>query len=116
MTCTDANRGGPSRPAALFVLGLLLAGPALAEPPAERRAELRYLLRQDCGSCHGMTLKGGLGPALTPEALARRDLAALQATILLGRPGTAMPPWSDFITPAEAAWLARELKAGVGEE
>ena len=117
MTSTEANRGGPWRPAALIALGLLLAGPVpAAEPPPERQAELRYLLRQDCGSCHGMTLKGGLGPALTPEALAQRDLAALEATILHGRPGTAMPPWSDFITPAEAAWLARELKSGVGEK
>lgn len=129
MTCTEANRGGlrqgvarppagarRGRPAALFLL-LALAAPALAaEPPPQRQAELRYLLRQDCGSCHGMTLKGGLGPALTPEALAQRDLAALEATILHGRPGTAMPPWSDFITPAEAAWLARQLKSGVDEE
>ena len=113
MTSTDGKRGGPSWPAALISLGLLLAGPALAaEPPEERRAELRYLLRQDCGSCHGMRLTGGLGPALTPEALAGRSIAELRATILYGRPGTAMPPWADFLSDAEADWLARQLKSG----
>ena len=30
---------------------------------AQRSEELRNLLIQDCGSCHGITLKGGLGPA-----------------------------------------------------
>lgn len=88
--------------------------PALAaEPDAARQMELRHLLLQDCGSCHGLSLKGGLGPALLPELLANKPLEYLTATILHGRPGTPMPPWQPFLTPDEAAWMAKLLKKGV---
>ena len=40
-----------------------LAEPAAAEPADSRQAELTHLVKHDCGSCHGMTMKGGLGPA-----------------------------------------------------
>ena len=71
------------------------AAGARAEPTADRQGELLYRLRQDCGSCHGMTLKGGLGPALLPDALAARSENDLAAVILNGVLGTPMPPW-DF--------------------
>ena len=61
-----------------------------AEIGKEQQQELRYLVRQDCGSCHGMTLKGGLGPPLTPAALAGKPPELLLNSILLGRPGTAI--------------------------
>lgn len=80
------------------------------EIPAARRQALLNLLRQDCGSCHGMTLKGGLGPALLPENLAGKSDDLLVTTLLQGRPGTAMPPWNEFISPAEADWLIRQLR------
>lgn len=82
------------------------------QPSPERQAELRYLLAQDCGSCHGLTLKGGLGPALTPPALAGKPPEFLQLTILHGRPGTAMPPWRGILTEDEGRWLADRLLAG----
>lgn len=78
--------------------------------PPERAGELRHLLTQDCGSCHGLTLSGGLGPALKPENLEGKPVEFLAYTILNGRPGTAMPPWSSFFTESEGLWLARELK------
>lgn len=87
---------------------------AHAEIDAERRAELLDLLRQDCGSCHGLTLKGGLGPPLTPDALATRDAATLTAIILNGVPGTPMPPWTPILAPEEARWLVGILR-GVEE-
>jgi mono/diheme cytochrome c family protein len=65
-----------------------------------------------CGSCHGMTLRGGLGPALLPDALAKQPAEALVATILDGRPGTAMPGWSRFMSVAEAEWIAARLQTG----
>ena len=75
-----------------FALLLLACGPALAQAvPAVRAAELVRIVRQDCGSCHGMRLTGGLGPALTREALAEKHVPALAATIIHGRPGTPMP-------------------------
>lgn len=81
-----------------------------AEPSPERQAELRNLLTQDCGSCHGLTLGGGLGPSLQRQALVDRPAEYLAATILFGRPGTAMPPWRPFLSDTEAAWLASLLK------
>ena len=66
------------------------------------------------GSCHGLTLAGGLGPALTVEALAQspsnRD--ALIATVLSGRRGTAMPPFSSLLDESEAIWIVDELLRG----
>ena len=74
--------------------------------------ELVKLVREDCGSCHGRSLKGGLGPSLLAEDL--RDLSpeALRETILRGRNGTAMPPWQQFISEAEAAWMVEKLQEG----
>ena len=89
---------------------------SLEAPNAKRRTELITLVRQDCGSCHGMTLKGGLGPALLPEALKDKPAESLQATILQGRPGTAMPPWQRFLNEAEANWIVTQLQKGFPDE
>lgn len=94
-------------------LALLLVGvPTAAHPDTERAAALERLVRQDCGSCHGMTLKGGLGPDIRPEALAGLDAEALAWTILDGRPGTAMPPWRPLISEDDARWIAEYLLKG----
>ena len=87
--------------------------PATAAPGEARREELVHLVRQDCGSCHGLTLKGGLGPALLPAALAEKDPEQLRHVILNGRPGTAMPPWKPFLTEDEARWIVEMLKKGL---
>jgi cytochrome c55X len=104
------------RRASSFAAGLLAcayAAAGAAQPPeAARRAELANMVRQDCGSCHGMTLKGGLGPALTPEALRDKPANGLAVTILAGRPGSAMPPWRDFVSQAEADWIVEQLRKG----
>ena len=81
-----------------------------------RQKELEYLLKQDCGSCHGMTLKGGLGPSLLPEKLSAFSEDDLAAVILEGRPGTPMPPWKGVLTNSDARWLGAYLKAGSGVE
>lgn len=92
---------------------LLLPLAAQADITPERQQQLLYLLRQDCGSCHGLTLQGGLGPALTPQALSGKSADMLRAVILHGRPGTPMPPWQPFMNETEAAWLVNQLQAGV---
>ncbi|NMM37825.1 MAG: cytochrome c [Glaciimonas sp.] len=79
---------------------------------AARRVELISLVRQDCGSCHGLTLKGGLGPALLPEALKDKSADYLKSIILHGRPDTAMPPWQRFLSEAEAEWIVFNLQKG----
>lgn len=82
-------------------------------PSPQRQQALLHLLKQDCGSCHGMTLKGGLGPALLPEELKDKPKELLINTILFGRPGTAMPPWQAFLSEQEAHWLTVQLQQGV---
>jgi cytochrome c55X len=94
---------------ALFAAGALSAEPAAAE----REGELLYLLRQDCGSCHGMTMKGGLGPPLLPQSLADKSDAVLIDAILDGRPGTPMPPWRFQLGEEEAAWIVEQLRKGL---
>jgi cytochrome c55X len=96
---------------AALALACSAAAAADAESPAPgRRNELTRMVRQDCGSCHGMTLKGGLGPALTSEALREKPAEMLVAAILSGRAGTAMPPWRNFVSETEAAWIVEQLQ------
>jgi cytochrome c55X len=96
-----------------ILLLALLPVTAAAEPRTDRQGELFHLLRQDCGACHGMTLKGGLGPPLLPATLVERDAGDLAQIILQGVAGTPMPPWGFEVEPEEAMWLARQLKHGV---
>ena len=70
------------------------------------------MLRHECGACHGIRLKGGLGPGLTPQRLAGRPAPDLVRTILNGRQGTPMPPWRPFLEPHEVRWLVKQLKTG----
>ena len=92
------------------LLGLLVSGAALSEVGAPRKAELLYLLEQDCGSCHGMTRKGGLGSPLVAEALLGSSDEALVDIILDGVPGTPMPPWRPLLSHEDATWLVRALR------
>lgn len=100
-----------------IVLALVAASAAAAAdgPTPARRAELLHLVRQDCGSCHGLTLKGGLGPSLEPAALAEKDAGQMQFVILHGRRGTPMPPWRTFVSEAEARWIVEQLRQGLPE-
>ena len=104
-------------PFSSLATSLLLATALLALPVGatdsislERKAALDHLLLHDCGSCHGLTMKGGLGPALTAERLAAFADDDLIAVILEGRPGTPMPPWETELSHAEAAWLVRRMR------
>jgi cytochrome c55X len=86
------------------------------EPLPARQQQLIRMVRQDCGSCHGMRLTGGLGPALTPDALAEMPLDSIAATIFHGRPGTPMPPWRAMLSEPESRWIATRLLAGFPED
>ena len=96
-----------------MMLLVLLAMPVNAEPNDLRKHELINLVEQDCGSCHGMTLQGGLGPSLTPQSLRDKSRAAMIATVMYGRPGTPMPPWSNLLTEDEIRWIVDVLYKGV---
>ena len=98
----------------LALVPLLLAPAAWAnEPDAQRQRQLSDMLDQDCGSCHGLTRKGGLGSPLTAEVMRELGDEGLVATILDGRPGTPMPPWKLMLSEADARWLVRRLKGEV---
>ena len=96
----------------IFALFLVSTATAATEPNAARQKELVRLVRQDCGSCHGLTLQGGLGPALLPASLHEKPASSLVATIYYGRPGTPMPPWKQFMSEAEAVWIVQKLMSG----
>ena len=105
--------------AAVASIGVLVvtsfSAPAYAEPTAKRQQELKHLLKHDCGSCHGMTLKGGLGPALLPENLNSKADEVLKQTILHGRPPTPMPPWKGILSEDDVEWLVTLLREGGGD-
>ena len=119
MTPQEAARQhqGLPHPLALALLviamfGVTFATAVGAEPTPQRAAQLTHLVRQDCGSCHGLTLTGGLGPALVPAALKGKPAAYIKYVILNGNQGTAMPGWSRLLSEADAEWIAERLLAG----
>lgn len=101
----------------LFIFSLLSIQPSLSvaeisELSSARQNELLYFIKHDCGSCHGMTLKGGLGPALSAKTLSGKPESYLISTIMEGRANTAMPAWKSMFTYNEAAWITRQLQNG----
>ncbi len=108
------------RTLAALLAGLVAAAPAPASggnssPGQPRQRELIRFVRQECGFCHGLRLTGGLGSALTAQAMRERPAEAMVATILYGRPGTAMPGWAPFLTEEEAVWIVQKLQEGFPE-
>ncbi len=78
----------------LLATCLAMAAPAAMADSLDPDA-LKRLVHQDCGSCHGLTLKGGLGgPDIRAETLEGYDPEVLQFIILEAcrappcRPGT----------------------------
>lgn len=90
---------------------LAITSLALAEENSTPQA-LVSLVHQDCGSCHGMTLKGGLGPDIRADALAHYDVDTLATVVLDGIPKTAMPPWRPLLSEADARQIAEYLLKG----
>ena len=97
----------------LVTASLLLVPSSQAEAlSTAQQARLEHLLVQDCGSCHGLRITGGLGPALTLDAIGHKPRDSLIATVTHGRPGTAMPAWSALLNEQEIAWLVDTLLQG----
>ena len=95
------------------LLGCVLSfGVSADELSPTRQQELLNMLKHDCGSCHGLPPKGGLGPSLMPDSLADKSDALLIAAIRDGRAGTAMPSWKPFLTDREIAWMVGRLRQG----
>lgn len=101
-------------------LGLLITGgllqlfplPAVTgELSNERQKELVYIIQQDCGSCHGMNLKGGLGPPLTSETLKTKSSEQLFDIISQGVAKTPMPSWIGILNNEEIKWIVTRLQS-----
>ncbi|WP_246550300.1 MULTISPECIES: c-type cytochrome [Bradyrhizobium] len=97
--------------AAAVAIGPAAAGEANANA-ATNTARLANLVRQDCGSCHGLTLKGGLGKPLTPDHLSAWSREQLVSIVLDGVPGTPMPPWRPLLSEADVRWIVERLQQG----
>jgi cytochrome c55X len=97
------------RKALAFLALLSISGAAAAQDQRPDTSALMRLVHQDCGSCHGLTLKGGLGPDIRAERLPHYTPETLKSVILDGIPGTPMPPWRPLLTEEEAEWIARYL-------
>lgn len=100
----------------LLCIALILPGTAIAADISnDRQQELIHLIHHDCGSCHGMTLKGGLGSPLTVEKLQDKSNEALISIIMNGVKGTPMPPWEGILEKKEISWMVNQLKTGLVE-
>lgn len=100
----------------LFVQILIFPCAVLAtDISIDRQQELLHLIQHDCGSCHGMTLKGGLGTPLTSEKLQDKSHESLSSIIMNGVEGTPMPPWKDILNEQEIAWMVKQLKTGLSD-
>ncbi len=99
--------------AGMVLTAALVAAADAATPDVARQQQLLHLLKQDCGSCHGMTLKGGLGPDLLADRMASLPRELLVTTIAKGRPGTPMPPWENLLSADDIGWLVDQLQRGV---
>lgn len=108
------KRGRCAPVALLWVLFLIPVTPvsAVNGPGEEPGAALENMVLQDCGSCHGLTLKGGLGPPLRPKNLTHYSTDAIATIIREGVPGTAMPAWKPLLTPEDIDWISLQLKEG----
>lgn len=95
------------------LLGVLtFSQPGQAEITPQRQQAITYTVQQDCGSCHGLTLKGGLGPNLLAKRLRKLPDDYLSQVIRNGVPNTPMPPWQPFFNDEEIQWIVTQLKQG----
>lgn len=105
----------PLKTSFLSILLLALSPVDANQLSDQRQQELQHLVKHDCGSCHGMTLKGGLGPSLLPESLQQKPDELLFVTIREGRSGTPMPPWKSQLNDDDINWIIQFLRKGPAE-
>lgn len=95
-----------------LTLSIFFSSAVYGDVTSTRLQELQHLLKHDCGSCHGMTLKGGLGPALLADSLKDKPDEFLFFTIKEGRPGTPMPPWKYLLSDIDINLIIELLRKG----
>ena len=76
----------------LLLLAMAMLAPLPAAPTEQDAAEGKALFRSNCAFCHGLTGRGGRGPALVGRQLLHGSAPAeIRAVILEGVPGSTMP-------------------------
>ncbi len=95
-----------------IILLVASSGCFATEPSTEKQTEIRTMLKNMCGACHGENLKGAMGPALNSETLANKSDEMLIDTIYNGRKGTMMSSWKASMNKDEIGWLVSVLKSG----
>ncbi len=93
-----------------FISLLFITSIAGAEVSAKNSQSLQHLIKHDCGSCHGMTLKGGLGPSLLSTDLKDKSDELLFVTISEGRVGTPMPAWKSLLSKEDINSIIKILR------
>ena len=88
-------------------IATLISSHSFGGAVAGRQEELIYRLRQDCGSCHGMTLKGGLGPRSCRRSGRQGRRGADHA--MHGASGTRCRPGLSR-SARQAGWLVGQLE------
>lgn len=83
-----------------------------AEVTNERRSELLYFVEQNCPACHGIRMRGSIGPALSKANLQHLSVNAVTLTILYGLTDKGMPAWEAQLSERDAYWIAELLKRG----
>ena len=57
-----------------------------AEVTNERQSELLYFVEQNCPACHGIRMRGSIGPPLSEASLQHLSVNEVTLTILYGLP------------------------------
>ncbi len=83
-----------------------------AEVTNERQSELLYFVEQNCPACHGMRMRGSIGPPLSEASLQHLSVNEVTLTILYGFPEKGMPAWEAQLSEKDAYWIAELLKRG----
>ena len=98
-----------------FIVFLFLSLNTFAEVSVvpDQSQKLKHLIKHDCGSCHGMTLKGGLGPSLEVSVIKKKPDELLFITIKEGRAGTPMPAWKSLLSDKEIHLIIQLLRKGL---
>lgn len=64
--------------------------------------DVEAVFEKECQGCHGPNHEGGVGSDLRPNVIAKKNSQDLATVVLNGRAGTAMPPFKDKFSKADA--------------
>ena len=80
------------------------------------KMDVEKMFEKECQGCHGPNHEGGVGADLRPAQLDKKNAYTLAEVILNGRPGTAMPPFSEKMNKADAQKMIDYLQHFKGKK